>query len=162
MRAYLSLILLFVPALLFLGLVILFRENTSLQIESYFPYLPWEFLVIAIFGLIATTGGVLDWKYHRDPLKLQISKKERDAEAFALGLGGIPMFVLMWLAMLSDTPQLYVIPIIIVLIYTVVAICYDEFVFHRKRCEWKETIYHRMLVFGNGIAWLSWFYFIYG
>lgn len=115
-----------------------------------------------VFGLIATAGGVLDWKFHRDPLKLKISKKERDAEAKALGLGGIPMFILMWFATMSNTPSNYLIPIIIVLIYSVVAICYDEFVFHIKRCGKTETMYHRMLVFGNGIAWFAWFHFIYG
>jgi len=94
-------------------------------------------------------------------LKLKIPKKERDAEAKALGLGGLPMFILMWLAMNSDSPSNYLIPIIVVLIYTVSAICYDEFVFHIKRCTNKENWYHRMLVFGNGIAWLAWFHFIY-
>ncbi|HTF82724.1 MAG TPA: hypothetical protein VL947_13405 [Cytophagales bacterium] len=92
---------------------------------------------------------------------MKIPKKERDAEAAALGLGGIPMFVLMWLAMMSPNPSLYLIPIIVVLIYTVVAISYDEFVYHIKRCGTTENLYHRMLVFGNGAAWLAWLHFIY-
>ena len=112
-------------------------------------------------GSIATTGGVLDWLYHRDPLKLKLSAKERDAEAKALGLGGVPMFVLMWCAMLNANPHYFLIPIIVVLIYTVVAISYDEFVFHIHRCGKTENLYHRMLVFGNGLAWLAWFHFIY-
>ena len=92
---------------------------------------------------------------------MKIPKKERDAEAKALGLGGLPMFFLMWLSMMSTKPSNYLIPILLVLIYTIVAICYDEFVFHIKRCEKVETRYHRMLVVGNGIAWLAWFHFIY-
>ncbi len=160
-RYYLSLSLLLVPAVLFGVLLFLFKGHSKIQIVEQFPYLPWQFLMIIIFGTIATIGGVLDWKFHRDPLKLKISKKERDAEAKALGFGGLPMFILMWLAMFSAKPTNFLIPIITVLIYTVVAISYDEFVFHIKRCEKIETRYHRMLVFGNGIAWLSWFHFIY-
>ncbi len=92
---------------------------------------------------------------------MKIPKKERDAEAAALGLGGLPMFVLMWVATMNSKPTIFLIPIIIVLIYTVVAISYDEFKFHIKRCGKLENTFHRMLVFGNGIAWLSWIQFIY-
>lgn len=160
-RPYLSLILLFFPALLFILLVLIYRDEAFMEVKSVFPYFPWQFYVLGIAGIVATTGGVLDWKFHRDPLQMKIPKKERDAEAAALGLGGLPMFVLMWLAMASSKPSLFIIPIVIVLIYTVVAISYDEFVFHRKRCGKKENMYHRLLVFGNGLAWLSWFHFIY-
>jgi hypothetical protein len=160
-RYYFSLILLFTPAFLFGALIFLFREESKLRISPNFPFLPWQFFVIAFFGIIATTGGILDWQFHRNPLNMKIPKKERDAEAKALGLGGFPMFILMWFAMLSSSPAYFLIPILLVLIYTVVAICYDEFVFHIKRCGKLETIYHRMLVFGNGIAWLAWFHFIY-
>jgi hypothetical protein len=40
-------------------------------------------------------------------------------------------------------------------------ICYDEFVFHRKRCGRYETMLHRLLVFGNGIAWLAWMHWCF-
>lgn len=160
-RYYLSLILLFVPAVLFVALLIVFKGEGRLQPEAGFPYIPWQFLVIAVFGVIATIGGVLDWRFHRDPLNMKIPKKERDAEAAALGLGGLPMFIVMWLAMMSSQPNLYLVPVVLILVYTVVAISYDEFVFHIKRCGPKENSYHRMLVFGNGIAWLAWFHFIF-
>ena len=160
-RGYLSLILLFIPAILFGILLFEFKDNPKLQIAISYPYLPWQFFIISFFGLIATTGGVLDWRFHRNPLNMKIHKKERDAEAAALGLGGIPMFILMWLAMVSSNPKSYLIPILLVLIYTVVAISYDEFVFHIRRCGKLEKVYHRMLVFGNGLAWLAWFHFIY-
>jgi len=158
-RNYLSLVLLFFPAILFTLLLLIFSEDIMSKYALNAP--PFQFYILLVCGVIATVGGVLDWRFHRDPLKLKISKKERDAEAKALGLGGLPMFLLMFLAMMSDKPTLYLIPIIIVLIYTVVAICYDEFVFHIHRCGKTETRYHRMLVFGNGFAWLAWFHFIY-
>jgi hypothetical protein len=161
MRYYLSLILLFAPAVLFVFLLFYFKNESNLHISSAFPYLPFPFLLMALFGGIATLGGVLDWRFHRNPLNLKIPKKEREAEAAALGLGGLPMFILMWCAMMSAKPSNFLIPILLVLIYTVTAICYDEFVFHIKRCGKTENIYHRMLVFGNGAAWLSWIYFIY-
>ncbi|MBL7828847.1 MAG: hypothetical protein JNJ57_19590 [Saprospiraceae bacterium] len=159
-RQYLSLILLFAPALglvLFLGL---FGSHPRLQLGGPL-WFPWQFWLMGLAGIIATIGGVLDWRFHRDPLKLQLSKKERDAEAAALGLGGVPMFLLMCSATLSEQPNQWLIPILVVLIYTVVAICYDEFVFHLRRCGKTETMFHRMLVFGNGTAWLAWMHFIY-
>lgn len=160
-RSYVSLVLLFVPPVLFGLLLLVFQGNSKLGLTRELPYLPWQFLVMGVAGGVATVGGVLDWRYHRNPLHLKIPKKERDAEAAALGLGGVPMFVLMWLAMMHSNPATWLIPILLVLIYTVVAISYDEFVFHIKRCGPLETIYHRMLVFGNGAAWLAWFHFIF-
>lgn len=160
LRHYLSLILLFMPAVLFCILLLIFKDHPRLN-TGRSVFIPWQLWILGIAGIVATAGGVLDWQYHRNPLNMKIPKKERDAEAAALGIGGLPMFIIMWLAMMSDSPALYLIPILLVLIYTVVAICYDEFVFHIKRCTRTENIYHRMLVFGNGIAWLSWFHFIY-
>ena len=161
LRPYLSLFLLFVPAILFGVLLFIFISHPKLELEEQFPYLPWQFFVIIVFGIVATAGGVLDWRFHRFTLQMKISRKERDAEAAALGLGGVPMFILMWWGMMSNNPNYFLIPIILVLLYTVVAICYDEFVFHINRCGKLENIYHRMLVFGNGVAWLAWFHFIF-
>ena len=160
-RQYLSLVLLFAPGFLFAFLLWHYHQRPELGMSANFPFLPWQFWMIGVCGVLATIGGVLDWRYHRDPLKLQISAKERAAEAAALGFGGLPMFILMWLAMMSSKPSVYLIPILVLLIYTVVAICYDEFVFHIRRCGKLETRYHRMLVFGNGLAWLAWFHYIY-
>ncbi len=160
-RPYLSLFLLFIPALLFGILLLAYRNHPKLAFSHTFPFVPWQFWAIGVFGTIATLGGVLDWRFHRNPLNMKIPQKERDAEAAALGLGGVPMFILMWSAMMSNEPRHFLIPILLVLIYTVVAISYDEFVFHIKRCGKLENIYHRMLVFGNGLAWLAWFDFIF-
>ena len=161
MRDYLPLILLFMPALLFGVLLLLFRSNDKLRLSSAFPYFSWQFCAVALFGIIATAGGVLDWRFHRHNLGMKLPKKERAAEAAALGLGGLPMFLIMWFAMLSAHPSYFLIPILVVLIYTVVAISYDEFVFHIKRCGRLEHTYHRLLIFGNGLAWIAWFHFIY-
>lgn len=160
-REYTSIVLLFCPPLLFLALILIYQDHPNLHLDTVFPYLPWQFLCLGLFGIVATIGGVLDWMYHRNPLNLKIPLKEREAEAAALGLGGVPMFILLCLATLSEAPIAYLIPILIVLIYTVVMICYDEFVFHRKRCGKRENWYHRMLVFGNGLAWLSWMHLIF-
>lgn len=161
LRQYLSLVLLFVPAVLFALLLVAFRDHPNLGLSRVFPFVPWQFVVLGISGVIATIGGVLDWRFHRDPLKLQLSKKERDAEAAALGLGGVPMFGMMWAAMMSTKPTFFLVPIVVILVYTTAAICYDEFVFHVHRCGKTETRYHRMLVFGNALAWLAWFHYIY-
>jgi hypothetical protein len=160
-RHYFSLVLLFLPPMLFGVLIIIFRDHPKLKPIFNNSNFPWQLWAMGMFGMVATAGGVLDWKYHRNPLNMRIPKKERDAEAAALGLGGLPMSILMWFAMLSNRPSLYLIPILLVLIYTVAAICYDEFVFHLKRCTAIENTYHRMLVFGNGTAWICWFHFIY-
>ena len=161
LRQYLSLILLVIPAFLFALLLFIYRHNPKIAIGESFPYLPFQFILVAIFGTVATVGGVLDWKFHRNPLNMKIPEKERLAEAAALGLGGLPMFVLMFCAMLGDRPTIFLMPILIVLVYTTTAISYDEFIFHKKRCGNIETHYHRMLVFGNGIAWFAWFHYIY-
>jgi hypothetical protein len=110
-RQYLSLILLLGPAILFSALILLNKNEPFLKIKNIFPYLPWQFLCIGLFGIIATIGGILDWQYHRNPLNMKIPEKERDAEAFALGLGGIPMFLLMWFAMTNSSPKIFLIPI---------------------------------------------------
>lgn len=160
-RTYLSLVLLLTPAVLFALFLWVFRDADKLQLIDHPTIFPWQVWLIGIFGVIATLGGILDWRFHRDPLNMKIPPKERAAEAQALGLGGVPMFILMCLATLSATPFIYLIPILIVLIFTVVAISYDEFVFHKKRCGKLETRYHRMLVVGNGLAWMSWIHLIY-
>ena len=66
------------------------------------------------------------------------------------------MFVLMSLASVSRQPLAYLLPVIVVLLFTVTLICYDEFIFHRRRCRRLETLLHRALVFGNGAAWFAW------
>ena len=80
---------------------------------------------------------------------------EHRAHLAALGLGGGTMFILMSIASLVARPQVLLLPIVVVALFTCTLICYDEFLFHR-RCGRFETLTHRLLVFGNAIAWLAW------
>jgi hypothetical protein len=114
---------------------------------------PWELWCAIAAATIAVTGGLADWRYHRQG-KRSISALERRYEALALA-GGVPLFLLMSAATLSPKPNQFIIPVIVTVLYMTVLICYDEFIFHRG-CKPFETLLHRMLVFGNGLAWLAW------
>ena len=67
----------------------------------------------------------------------------------------------MAIASLIDRPADLLIPIIVALLTTTVLICYDEFAFHVRRCKPFETRLHRMLVFGNGLAFLCWMHWLF-
>ena len=84
-RNYLALVLLFIPALAFAGSLIT-TDWGRLGVSARFPFLPWQFWLMAAAGTLATYGGVSDWRYHRNPLNLQLSSRERDAEASDRGL----------------------------------------------------------------------------
>ena len=154
-RYPLSLIALFVPGSLFVLELFLVRHQPRFAWLAAPPYYPWEFWVIAIFGCMATAAGVADWLYHRSG-RTRIGPREHRSELVALGSGGLPLFVLMSIASVLPRPAVLLIPVIVVVLFTTTMICYDEFVFHRKRCGSYETTLHRILVFGNGIAWLAW------
>ena len=64
-------------------------------------------------------------------------------------------------ASVMPRPQLLLVPVLLVVLFTTVAISYDEVVVHRKRCGAYETALHRVLVFGNGIAWLAWMHWCF-
>jgi hypothetical protein len=64
-------------------------------------------------------------------------------------------------ASLAARPAAWLLPIIGVLVFTVVLIAYDEFVFHRRRCKPFETLLHRVLVFGHATAFAAWFHFCF-
>jgi Na+/glutamate symporter len=115
---------------------------------------PWELWAVAVCGIIATIAGIADWRMHRSGHTV-VSAREHRAHVLALVGGGLPLFVLMAIASLSLRPMLLLLPVLVVLIFTVVAICYDEFLFHR-RCGRYETLMHRLLTGGNGLAFLAW------
>ena len=115
---------------------------------------PWELWSIAVCGTAATLGGFLDWRFHRGGDTV-VGRREHRAHLLALAGGGLPLFGLMAAATVSPRPARFLIPVFLVLIYTVVAICYDEFIFHR-RCGRFETFTHRLLTCGNGLAFLAW------
>jgi hypothetical protein len=143
-----------VPAVLFpLGLLLLRHDACFAWLADVRAY-PWELWAIAACGTAATLGGVLDWWFHRSG-ETMVGQREHRAHLLALAGGGVPLFALMAAASVSPRPARFLVPVLVVLISTVVMICYDEFVFHR-RCGRFETFAHRLLTCGNGLAFLAW------
>ena len=155
-----TLLALFVPGLLFgLGLFLLRRDSRFDWLTRPSAY-PWELWLMGVCGSVATMAGVADWRYHRSG-SAAIGGPEHRSELIALAGGGVPLFVLMALASLLARPAPLLLPIPIVVLFATAMICYDEFVFHRKRCGRYETMLHRLLVFGNGAAWLAWMHWCF-
>lgn len=151
--------LLFAPGILFVGLL-LFLKETHVQFAwlNDLGQYPWQLWTIGLFGSIATLGGVGDWLFHR--IYVTVGPREHDSHLLALGSGGV-VFMLMAVASVWTEPLIFLIPILVALITTVALICYDEFAFHIHRCKPFETMLHRMLVFGNGAAFLCWFHWLF-
>jgi hypothetical protein len=154
-RYPLTLVGLFMPGALFVLGLYLLRHHPRFAWLATLPDYPWEFWVIAACGTIATAAGFADWLYHRSG-RTSLGAKEHHSELAALLGGGLPLFVLMSAASIIPRPAVLLVPAIALALVTLVLICYDEFVFHRKRCGPYETVLHRLLVCGNGIAWLAW------
>lgn len=120
---------------------------------------PWPLWIIGVCGTIGTIAGLLDLHYHVSGKRL-VSKRERHGELIALGLGGTPLFVLMMAASWMAAPSRLLAPIVLLGMFTVVMVCLDEFVYHRRTCSRYEATLHKALVFGNGAAFLAWFQWI--
>jgi len=155
-----TLVALFLPGVLFAAGLVLLREHPRFAWLANAAEFPWELWVIALAGCAATCGGVLDWAYHRSG-RAAIGRAEHQSELAALGAGGVPLFLLMALASVLDRPAVLLLPILVTVLFTAAMICYDEFVFHRRRCGRYETALHRLLVFGNGVAWLAWMHWCF-
>ena len=151
-----SLIALLMPGTFFTLGLLLVRDQPGFAWVRLHNAVPWQFWIIAVCGSAATCAGIGDWAFHRWKARCAIGKKERNCELIALAGGGVPMFIFMAAASVSANPSQYLIPVIVLLLFTTVLICYDEFIFHRRRCRTFETVLHRILVFGNGTAWLAW------
>lgn len=143
------------PGALFgVALLAAYRTDARFDWLASVSRYPMELWVIAVCGTIATAGGFGDWLFHR--MFVTVGPREHRSHLLALGSGGVPLFALMVMASIIARPSLLLIPILVVAIYTISLICFDEFVFHRVRCTRLETMLHRMLVMGNGVAWLAW------
>src|SRR5262245_47570934 len=101
----LSLISLFLPGVMFVLGLWLLRSHARFAWLGDIAAFPWEFWTIALCGAAATTGGVLDWLYHRSG-RTVIGPAEHRSELAALGAGGVPLFVLMAAASIVDGPGL--------------------------------------------------------
>ena len=151
---------LFAPAMGLAAALVLAAGDAGVPRIFGFAAWPWELWVLSACGVTATACGILDWHLHVTGGRV-VGKGERHGELIALAGGGFPLFCLMIFASASARPELYLLPIIIALLFTVAMICYDEFVYHRRACGRYETMLHRGLVFGNGAAWLAWMHWIY-
>jgi hypothetical protein len=150
-----TLIALFVPGGLFaLGLFLL-RDHPRYHWLGHLGDYPFEFWVIVVCGGAATAAGVADRAFHRSG-RTAVGAAEHHSEVLALVGGGLPLFALMAAASVLERPGPLLVPVLAWVLFTAVLICYDEFVFHRKRCGRYETLLHRVLVLGNGLAWLAW------
>lgn len=157
---FVSLLSMLTPAALFaLGLSFLATRYENFRWLLSPSQYPLELWIIAISGSVATAGGFGDWLFHR--AFVAAGPNERKAHLLALASGGVPLFILMAIASISTKPAHLLVPILIVLLYTTALICYDEFLFHRKRCTAIETLMHRLLVFGNGVAFLAWIHWCF-
>lgn len=154
-----ALLAMLAPAGLFpLGLLLLQDDVRFAWLSRPTDY-PWELWIIALCGTTATLAGLADWWIHRSGVTV-VGVREHLAHVAALGIGGIPLFFLMAAATLSTRPHVLLLPILVMLVLTVVLICYDEFLFHR-RCGWLEMLMHRALTFGNGLAFLAWIHWCF-
>ena len=149
-----ALLAMLVPALAFpIGLLLLQDDDRFNWLARPHDY-PWQFWIVGLCGTVATAAGVIDWHIHRSGTTI-VGRREHRAHVAALAGGGIPLFLSMAVASLLPRPAQMLIPLLIALIATVILICYDEFLFHR-RCRWGEVLAHRILTFGNGLAFLGW------
>ncbi|HEX3358583.1 MAG TPA: hypothetical protein VHS31_16530 [Tepidisphaeraceae bacterium] len=153
-RGPLALILMLLPGILLPVGLLLARNDPRFAWISHPTQYPWELWAIATFGIVASIGGLGDWFFHRSG-ETAVGAAEHRAHVLALGMGCLPLFLLMSAASIATRPLAWLLPVIAVLIVTVILICYDEFLFH-CRCGRLEQALHRMLTIGNALAWFAW------
>jgi hypothetical protein len=160
LRGAANLLVSLLPGALFsLALLVLRGEPRFAWLSTPARY-PWELWVVAVAGTTATLAGIADWCYHRTA-HVRVGPNEHKAEWLALAGGGLPLFLLMCAASVSARPQVFLLPVFGVLMGTVSLICYDEFVFHRRRCGPTESLLHHTLLGGHATAFLAWVHFCF-
>ncbi|MBL8901476.1 MAG: hypothetical protein JNM84_27865 [Planctomycetes bacterium] len=156
-----TLLALFAPAAALLALLAL---APLLPLPPHLPRLlewkswPAELWLLALGGSLGTLAGLLDWRFHRRGER-RIPRAEHRAELFALALG-VPLFALLAAASVARDPAPFLVPIVAVALAMAAAIAYDETRFHRT-CTRYETALHRVLVGGEGLAFLAWLHWCY-
>ena len=161
-RAVVGLTLTFLPGGLFAAGLLVLSLHHRLPWPGAGPAaVPWQAWLLAAAGLSSLGAAVLDYRYHTRSAAGTVSPLEERAELIALGFGGFPMFLVMALASFAPDPRPLLPLVIGLLVFTTAWICYDEFVFHRRRCAAYERALHKVIVSGNGIAWLAWFHWVF-
>lgn len=154
----LSLLALFFPAVA-MGFLLALAPTGAASLPRWSPSSwPTQLWVIAVAGTVATIGGLLDWIYHRRGGR-RVGAAERRVELLALGLG-VPLFGLMVGASVMSAPSTLLLPIVGVALVMAGLIVHDETRFHRACSTW-ETLLHRLLVGGNGIAFVAWLHWCF-
>ncbi len=157
----LTLAALFVPpAGALMGLAGLHKDPRFPWLRGEIGAIPWQFVVLVLAGGVGTAAGVADWRFHRTGQRV-VGHKESQAELLALAGGGAPLFVLMAAATTMAQPGPLLVPVMLAFLFTVVAICYDELIFHRRACGPYETRLHHTLLAGNGLAFFAWVHFVF-
>jgi hypothetical protein len=121
---------------------------------------PWELWTIALGGSLATLAGAADFVWHVRGLR-EVSRREERGEIIALALGGAPLFLIMAAASVAGDPRSFLLPALVTSMFTVVCVCHDEFVYHRFACGRLESLFHRTLLAGNGLAFVAWFHWVF-
>jgi hypothetical protein len=119
---------------------------------------PAQLWWIAVAGTAATVAGVLDWRFHRTGGR-RVARAEHRAELLALVGGGL-LFLLLTTASVLETRGWLLAPIVATALVVAGLIAFDETRFHRA-CGAYETRLHRVLVGGNGIAFLAWLHWCF-
>jgi hypothetical protein len=79
----LTLIALFLPGVLFGIGLLLVRDQPRFAWLASVTQFPWELWVLTASGGVATTAGILDWRYHRSG-KTVVGAAEHRSELLAL------------------------------------------------------------------------------
>ncbi len=153
-----TLIAVLLPAVLMPVLLLVAGERPGLPRLFELSTWPTELWILAAAGAVATVAGVLDWAFHRGGGRV-IPRAEHRAELWALALG-VPLFALLAVASVARDPGPMLVPIIAVALAMAGLIVFDETRFHRA-CGRYETLLHRLLVSGNGVAFLAWLHWCY-
>jgi len=154
----LSVMLVLAPGAFFAGALLALRDvDPRLAWLGDVTRYPWQFWGIALTGIVATSAGLADWVFHK--LYVTVGPREHRGHVQALAAGGA-LFVVMATASFAARPERLLVPVAVALVTTTALICDEELRFH-GRCGAFETRLHRLLVFGNGAAFLCWVHWLF-